>query len=73
MKAEIQHFFDDDEDLGFDIILGDDGLQVNLLIEGMTQFRINIDTAFGEYFKLKVTDHSTNEIVSVTELKDDEE
>lgn len=63
MKAEIQCFFDANEDLGLDIILEDDGLQVNLLIEGTTQYRINIDPAFGEYFKLKVTDHSTNEVL----------
>ena len=70
MKAELQHFFDNNEDLGIDLILEDDGLQVNLLIEGITQYRINIDPCFGEHFRLKVTDHSTNEIISVTELKE---
>lgn len=72
MKAEIQHFFDKNEDLGADIIIEDDGIQVNLMIDGTTQFRINIDPTIKKHqFRLKITDHSNNEIVSVTELKNE--
>lgn len=68
MRAEIQHFFDMNEDLGVDLILEDDGLQVNILMEGTTTHRINIDPTDRGKFRLKIVDHSTNEIVSVTEL-----
>lgn len=70
MRAEIQHFFDKNEDVGVDIILENDGLQVNVLMEGTTQFRINIDPVERGKVRLKIVDHSTNEIVSVTELKE---
>jgi hypothetical protein len=72
MEAEIQYFFDKNEDLGVDIVIKDNGLQVNLLVGHTIQFRINIDPTDIGTFRLKLTDHSTNEIISVTELKDDE-
>lgn len=71
MKAEIQYFFDKNEDLGADVIIEDDGIQLNLLINGISQFRISIDPTVEGRFRLKVTDHSTNEIVSVIELNDE--